>query len=352
MEKLVLSAIGVVTPIGIGKDSFWNGISDGHSGISDTNGYLLNSGYRAGRITGFDPEKYTNDKRFRRAAGISKYALAAVRLLMDDAGEVVVDGTDTALISGITHGALNYTQEFHRALLQDGVDAISPILFSDSVLNAPAGNLSICFSIKGPVHTLVGGPEITVKSIALAYSMVLDRLAGKTIVVSAEELNEISYSCYSRLGSGPLSEGAGAILIEKENDTAVATPYCLISAAASFFDPSSPGSALSNAIDQCLRDSRLSFSDIDLVLADPQLPLKMNMGKTPFGSIYPLTGNAFSVTSMWHIILAALCIDKNKIPESIIMNKEIARHDIRNIMVCSADGQGIASAAILSGRLR
>lgn len=335
MGRVVFTGTGVVSPIGTGNEQFWKAVINDKSGLGRIKKIPSQSDFIGGEIGDFDFDRYINDRKFRRASEISKYALVAAKIAAGDA----VNTERTALIMGITHGALNYTQEFHRSIVKDG--AASPILFSDSVLNAPAGNVSIYFGIKGPVHTIVGGPNVAIKSIMLGSKMLVNGSADKVIVISAEEINELSFSYYSRKGIGILSEGAGAIVIEKE-DSVKELPYCYISGISSRYNPSDSDS-LKKVIDNALEAAALKLSDISLILTDSSI------NDMTTGSIISLTGNAFAVTTMWHIILSCLAFKNGELPMTVIRNKAAVLNSAGNVLVCSLDKNVEASAIVLSG---
>ncbi|MCC6326642.1 MAG: hypothetical protein DCC43_00725 [Candidatus Brocadia sp.] len=348
MEKLVLTGVGMVTSMGIGKEQFWNNVVNGSSGIKRLTKFPTTHETYCGEISDFHFDVSISDNRFRRAADISKYTLTAVNLAISDAGTKTLDDKDTALVVGITHGALNYAQAFHKALVMEGVDDISPIHFSDSVLNAPAGNVSIGFGIKGPIHTLVGGATTAIKAAMLASQMLSSGVVSKSIVVSSDELNELSLSCYSRMGLHTLSEGSGAILIEKEGKITGTTPYCYLSSIASQFNPSNPCAALHEVINQCLEKADIGPKDIDLVMTDSCVPVKSDLHDIPVGCIIPLSGNAFSLTVILHIIVSSLAINNGAIPKAIIRNGISISDCLQNVLIYSTEEDGIASAMVLS----
>jgi 3-oxoacyl-[acyl-carrier-protein] synthase II len=351
VKKIFISGTGAVTPIGTGNDQFWNNAAAGISGIRMTGRFASLGDIRCGEIKG-DMEEYVTDRRFRRIAEISKYALAAAGLAIKDADPGMAIHEDTALIMGITHGALNYTQEFHGMILREGGGVASPLLFADSVLNSSAGNASIYFGIKGPVHTLIGGPEVSIKSIILACRMIREGQIRKALVVSSEELNELSYSYNLRKGNDILAEGAGALLIDCDDATEAPYRGCFLSGMASGFDPSDPEGALNNVMTRSLQDAALNPGEIDFIMTDvPMSGLRRLKGKDiPSGSVKLLTGDAFSVTAIWHIILAAIALRKGILPAGILAEKGKGPYAVNNIMICSLERQGSASAVILSGR--
>ncbi|MDN3513047.1 MAG: beta-ketoacyl synthase chain length factor [Candidatus Brocadia sp.] len=348
MEKLVLTGVGMVTPMGIGREQFWNNVINGSSGIKRLTKFPTTHETYCGEISDFHFDVSISNNRFRRAADISKYTLTAVNLAISDAGTKTLDDKDTALVVGITHGALNYAQTFHKALVTEGVDDLSPIHFSDSVLNAPAGNVSIGFGIKGPIHTLVGGATTAIKAVMLASRMLDSGVASKSIVVSSEALNELSLYCYSRLGIHTLSEGSGAILIEKEGKITGTTPYCYIAGMASGINPSNSCTALNTVVDQCLEKADISPKDIDLVMTDSCVPVKSGLTDIPAGCIMPLSGNAFSLTVMLDIIVSSLAIKNGTIPEAIVRNAVSISDSLQNVLIYSTEEDGIAAAMVLS----
>ncbi|MCP5008047.1 MAG: hypothetical protein GY941_29545 [Planctomycetes bacterium] len=353
MDRIALKGIGPLTPIGIGKKQFWNAVQEGISGIKRLTKHSVLSKYYGGEITGIDFDEHISGKRFRRAADLSKYTMLAVKLAMDDADSSCADGTDTGIVVGLTHGALNYSQSYHRSLITDGVQSASPILFSDSVLNAPAGNVSIFLGIHGPTHTLIGGNTIGLRTVIFAIEMMNTGRIDKAVIASAEELNELSFLCNSRLGLNKLSEGAGALVIEREATMNSNGSYCFISGYASCVCPSRPGDAVSGAIEDSLEMAGLSYNEIDFVMLDSTLPgiFEQQLSLLPSGSVVPLAGNAFSVNSIWNIILSALLIKYKEVPVSVMNNKKGVLSEIRNIMVCAVEDNGVVSVIILSDKL-
>lgn len=350
MERIVLTGIGPLTPIGTGKKEFLGALINGVCGMKKITKFPSSYDCFGGEINGINFDECITDGRFRRSADISRYTMLAAKLAMDDANISSSDDYDLGIIVSLTHGALNYTQSYHKQLITEGVESVSPILFSDSVLNAPAGNASICFDVHGPVHTLVGGKTTTTKAIILASQMLTTRVVDKSIVVCAEELNELSFLCYTRLGLKEISEGAGAILIESEDTIKGREPYCSISGLATWVNPSNPQTALKETIEKSLDMANLKKKDINLIMVDSSIPdvQVYPFSNKPVGSINQLTGNAFSATTMWNLILSALIIKRGELPTSVIDSSAEIPDEIRNIMICVLEPEGVASAMILS----
>ena len=122
-------------------------------------------------------------------------------LAVSDAGFRAADfgGERVGLVVGITHGAVTYGVEFHRTLLLEGALAASPLHFSESVPNAPAGNGAIAFQIRGPVHTLIGDEPVGTQAVDLASSLLYDGCVDRCLVAGTEEWNEVVAHAYAQM---------------------------------------------------------------------------------------------------------------------------------------------------------
>jgi 3-oxoacyl-(acyl-carrier-protein) synthase len=302
-------------------------------------------------ITDIDLDDIIDNRKFRRAADVSRYALAAIKLAISDAGLDSAGGEDSAVITAVTHAAMNYTQDYHKSLLTGGVDDISPILFSDSVLNAPAGNASICFDIRGAVHTVIGGTAASIKATMMACRLIHEDGINRAVVVSAEELNELSFHCRRRFGESAMSEGAGALFIEDNSVRKGKHVYCSVSGYASHFDPAGPEVSFQKAVDRALSMAGIGRRDLDFALTD--MPAGMSMRHfdgVPSDSVSRFTGNAFCVSSAWNILLAAYMIYKEALPDSFMKRcgEERKLNKIQNVIVCTLEETGAAAAIVLS----
>lgn len=347
MKRLIITGAAMVSPVGTGGDNVRHAVGSGSAGIGKPARFPFKADLLCGEISDFDLGDYISDRRFRRAALISQYALASINLALRESS-AAPNNRNAALIMAITHGALCYTQAFHKELIEGGPEAVSPIHFSDSVLNAPAGNASICFGIKGPVHTVLGGPEAAIKSIMTACRIIDGGEVGKAVVAAAEELNELSLACYTRLGFPPSAEGAGAIVIEREVEAPHSTPYCCIAGMASECNPCNPDAALQNVLNLCMDKAGLRTSDIDLVMADMNSTGDQILNGTPRASLTSLTGNAFATSVLWETVFSAMAIRKGAIPQTVIQGGGVPPERVNNVLVCTADSQGNAAALILS----
>jgi len=198
--KVVLAGIGVISPIGNKSDDFWAALLKGVSGIKPSTRFIPTTVLCA-EVKDFKFNELCDSRRFRRVSAVSKYALAATGEAAAEAGIDIEKGfINSGAVVGITHGALDYSCEFHEGLMHDGPLGASPALFSDSVLNTLTGTLSLALTIKGPTHTLVGGSPVALKALALGAQMVKAGRVDSSVVCSAEILNTRAVEAYGRFG--------------------------------------------------------------------------------------------------------------------------------------------------------
>lgn len=220
--RTVITGIGIVSPAGVGKEALWEAFSNGCQLIAPVE--RLGGAYLGAEVRGFSFEAF-DDRRFRRASFLTKLALVAAKLALEDAhlnaAPGCLDGMRTAVVSAVTHGSLGLSTEYHKGYLLEGPSGASPVLFSDSVLNATAGSLSLAFSARGPSHTLVGGPPAGFQALSLASGLIGSGRAEICLVSAAEVLEAILADSYERLsGFKPLArrftpgEGAAVVVIE------------------------------------------------------------------------------------------------------------------------------------------
>jgi 3-oxoacyl-[acyl-carrier-protein] synthase II len=224
MDPLVVSGIGVLCPGVTGRDAL----------LARLTGNAAADPPDAPRMAEFAlEERLPGGRAFRRVAGATKWALAAMAEAVRDAGFAREDfgGERTGLVVGITHGAVPYSAEFHRVLLLEGPAAASPLHFTESVPNAPAGNGAVAFGIRGPVHSLIGEEPVGTQAVELAAHLLWSGVVDRCLVVGTEEWSEVVAHAYEQVEAAvrrrggveaipALSEGAAALVLELEGGCA------------------------------------------------------------------------------------------------------------------------------------
>jgi 3-oxoacyl-[acyl-carrier-protein] synthase II len=153
-RRVVITGVGLVTPLGVGTRTTWAALLAGKSGIGpltkfDPARYPTRI---AGEVRGFDPLEFVDRKDSRKMDPFIRYAIAAAELAVRDseipAGRLESDRCGTYIGSGI--GGLGAIEEWHSVLLERGPDRISPFFLVSTIINEASGQVSIRYGAKGP----------------------------------------------------------------------------------------------------------------------------------------------------------------------------------------------------------
>jgi 3-oxoacyl-[acyl-carrier-protein] synthase II len=153
-RRVVVTGVGLVTPVGTGIENVWEQIKEGKSGIGpitrfDTTGHETKFG---GEVKGFVPEDYISPKELKRMDLFIQYALAATKIAMVDAGLDMQkeDPERVGVIVGTGLGGLPTLERYHKVLLEKGPNRISPFFIPMLIANEAPGHIAIQHGIKGP----------------------------------------------------------------------------------------------------------------------------------------------------------------------------------------------------------
>ena len=158
-RRVVITGMGLLSPIGSSLDSAWENALAGKSGANlieafDTEDYSVKI---CASVEGYDVDQYFDRKEARRLDKFIQYGMAAGVEAIADAGlePNPQDGHRIGLAIGSGIGGLNTIEETHSALLKGGPRRVSPFFIPGSVINMIAGNLSIRYGFKGPNIAIV-----------------------------------------------------------------------------------------------------------------------------------------------------------------------------------------------------
>jgi 3-oxoacyl-[acyl-carrier-protein] synthase II len=153
-RRIVVTGLGLVTPLGIGVKETWNGIREGRSGIGritkfDPTDYSCQI---AGEVKGFDPTNYMDAKEARKMDPFIHYAVVAGSFAMEDSGLRITSENDTrvGVSIGVGMGGLPVIEKYHEVVLARGPRKITPFFIPMLIANMAAGHLSMKFGAKGP----------------------------------------------------------------------------------------------------------------------------------------------------------------------------------------------------------
>jgi 3-oxoacyl-[acyl-carrier-protein] synthase II len=176
-ERVVVTGIGVVSSVGIGKDEFWQGIVNGKSGVKQIT--RVPEEYRSAciigaEITDFDPTKYMEPKQAKRSDRFIQFAVAASRLAVEDAKLDMSkeDPERVGVVVGSAAGGFESIEQQFHVLTKKGPDRCSPFTVPMLIVNMAAGWVSILHNAKGPNTCSVTACATSANSIGDAYMII------------------------------------------------------------------------------------------------------------------------------------------------------------------------------------
>ncbi len=153
-QRVVITGLGSISPLGNNTDMLWDGLLKGKSGIGPTKTFDVSAftSRIAGEIKDFDSAKYFSSKELRRIDKFVRYAVAASVEAASDAAldAKKMDPTRMGVVIGSGIGGLHAIEEQYRIYLEKGPSRLSPFLIPMLIVNEAAGYVSIVIGLKGP----------------------------------------------------------------------------------------------------------------------------------------------------------------------------------------------------------
>jgi 3-oxoacyl-[acyl-carrier-protein] synthase II len=186
MKKVVITGMGVVSPIGNDIDTFWASIKAGKSGLGPVTRFDASDmdSKIAAEVKDFDPGLYMEKKEARKMALFTQFAVAAAVQAWNDSGlENGHDGPDRiAVMMGNGVGGIEIFEQSHKKLLESGPSRMLPMTVPMMILNEAAGNVAMRLGLKGPAITAATACASGSDAIGMAMDMIR---AGRADVVIA-----------------------------------------------------------------------------------------------------------------------------------------------------------------------
>jgi len=210
-HRVVVTGLGIISSIGIGREEFWRHCLEGTSGIRPIRGFDVSS-YRSrlgGQLPEIDFKVFIKPANLRRMDRMGKIMVSAVRLALDDSGLDLgrEDSNRVGLSFGTGLGSSDTVDQFYRSLLRDGPMGAAPLLFQTAVPNAISSHCSIEYGIKGVNITFSHKETSAEMAMAYAYHLLKEGRMDIVLAGGGDELSEPLYHVYSMLGA--LSPGKG-----------------------------------------------------------------------------------------------------------------------------------------------
>jgi 3-oxoacyl-[acyl-carrier-protein] synthase II len=176
-RRVVVTGLGIVSPIGIDLKSFWENLVNGKSGIRPITQFdsATFDCRIAGEILGFNPSLYfKNPKDVRRADRFAQLAMASSKLAIEDSGLDLqkIDRTRFGVLVGSGIGGLKSLEDQHTVLMNKGASRISPFMVPMMIVNMASGLISMEYDLEGPNFSIVTACATAANSIGEAWRMI------------------------------------------------------------------------------------------------------------------------------------------------------------------------------------
>lgn len=237
-QRVVITGLGAVTPIGVGIKEFWDNLQKGQSGVREVERFKDYSTWIAGTVENFDPAAFMDKKDIKKTDRYTQFAHAATVMAVEDAG-LDFEKTDrerAGVIVGSGIGGLETIEKQFQILLEKGPRRVSPFLVPMLIANMACGYISINYGLRGPNITPVTACATGTHAIGEAYRL-LQRGDADVMIAGGSEapLTDIAFSgfCAARAlstrngepqkASRPfelqrdgfvMGEGAGVVIME------------------------------------------------------------------------------------------------------------------------------------------
>ncbi|ODS31572.1 MAG: putative 3-oxoacyl-(acyl-carrier-protein) synthase [Candidatus Scalindua rubra] len=404
MKKAVVTGIGVVSPLGIGHQDFWNNLVSGNSGIApmeclDLSKYECKNG---AEVKGLNPEEFLGRKGLRYLNKGTKFLASSIKLALDDANLNIDEdlSNQTGILIGSSLGNFSQTTDYFHDIARENPSELSPMQSYDVALNSSINYSSVVFKIKNFARTISSGFTSSTDAIGNALKLIQN---GKANVIIAGGVEQISLDLYiifymrkllaraDDTGSEismPFDKGRNGfimgegsyVFILEDLDYALsreAKIYGEISGYGSLFagnkknDIDKRINKAKSAMQMCIDDAKLSPDDIDLINANGNSSklqdlfeakaIKELFGERseeiPVCAIKSILGECYGASGAMQTVASVLSVDNDLIPPTIniektpecnlnIINEKLEK-DISSVLINSFDYSGNNSCLIV-----
>ena len=175
-NRVVITGMGAITPVGIGTDAFWQSLIAGKSGIGritrfDPSEYTTQI---AGEVKDFDSTQYIEKKEAKRMDRCTQFAVSAAKMAFEDAGINFEqeDRSRMGTLIGTGIGGMDTLHDQFKTLFDKGPGRISPFFVPMMIANMPAGQTSITFGLEGPCSCVVTACATGTNAIGDAFKII------------------------------------------------------------------------------------------------------------------------------------------------------------------------------------
>ncbi len=367
-NRVVITGLGMVTPIGIGKKNFWESLINGNCGI-DKISYFDTTEYPtkiAAEVKNFDFTNYLLPKEANRMDKSTQFAIIATMLALEDSKLIISEGDSysVGVIIGSGIGGISTFEKQHKILLEKGPRRISPFFVPMMISNISAGEIAIKIGAKGPNGIITTACASSTHAIGLAFKLL--RQGDAQVIISGGTEAAISPMALAgfcsmralstqnknpRSASRPfdkerdgfvMGEGAGILILEtlehakkrKANIYAEILGFGMTADAYHVTAPAPDGEGAFRAMKIALEDAKIEPAQVDYINAHgtstplndkfETLSIKKTFGEHAYNlkvsSNKSMTGHLLGASGGVEAIATALTIKEDIIPPTINYN--------------------------------
>ena len=368
INRVVITGVGLVTPIGIGKEEFWQSLIQGKSGI-DKISYFDTSEYPtkiAAEVKNFNYMNFISPKEANRMDKSTQFSIVSAMLALEDSELEIteINSHSTGVIIGSGIGGIGTFEKQHKILLENGPRRVSPFFVPMMISNISAGEIAIKIGAKGPNGVITTACASSTHAIGIAFKLLQQgdaqiilsggteaaispmALAGfckmKALSVQNNEPSRASRPFDSERDGFIMGDGAGILILEtlkhaknrNANIYAEILGFGMTADAYHITAPAPNGEGAIKAMEIALTNAKISPSQIDYINAHgtstplndklETLAIKKVFGKHAYdlkiSSNKSMTGHLLGASGGVEAIATALTIKNNIIPPTINYN--------------------------------
>ncbi|MGL4796823.1 MAG: beta-ketoacyl-ACP synthase II [Paraclostridium sp.] len=364
-KRVVITGLGCVTPIGIGKENFWSNIKNGVCGIDKITRFDSSTFQTqiAGEVKDFNPEEYINKKELKRMDRFTHFAIASAKMAVEDAKLDIdtIDKEKMGVIIGSGIGGVETIEEQHKALLDKGNKRVSPFFVPMMIGNMAAGQVSIMLGAKGPNTNVSTACASGSHSIGDAFKII--QRGDATIMVaggSEAGVTPLSFAGFCNMkamstrnddpktASRPfdkdrdgfvMGEGAGILILEElehavnrgANIYAEVVGYGATADAYHMTTPAENGEGAARSIKMAIEDGKIPLNEVDYINAHgTSTPYNDRLETMAIKSVFKdhaydlcvsstksMTGHLLGAAGAVEAVVCAMSIAENYVPPTI-----------------------------------
>ncbi len=210
-RRVVVTGMGIVSPLGTGVAEYWSAVAAGRSGIGpitqfDTSGYNVRI---AGEVKGFEPTDFIDRKSSRRMDRFAQLSVAAAALAAEHAGlDVAADAENIGVLVASGIGGVKTFEKETGVLLEKGPGRISPFFIPMEIANMASAQVSIHLGARGPVSTVCTACSAAANAIGDAFE-IIKRGAADVMLAGGSEasISPVGIAAFSQMGALSMRNG-------------------------------------------------------------------------------------------------------------------------------------------------